>query len=190
VESARPPAATEENALSQPQRPLWLVAALTVTTFGGYTPIWLGITWAEMKRTLRDEDMHPVWHALASLVPIYGLFKFFEHYTVIESLAAHAKHKMRVSAFAATVLAVFTTVPSGSNQPLSGGVALLVLLLWIAAAAVRAWVMVEGQAALNAYWRCVPNDNPRERVAWWEWVLLALGVIWFALIVFGLLAPE
>ena len=64
------------------------------------------------------------------------------------------------------------------------------LFLYFVAAAVRAWIMVEGQAALNACWRGVPNDNPRAHVAWWEWALLPVGLIWFVLIVYGILAPE
>jgi hypothetical protein len=189
MDTGESPATADSTAHSQPQRPLWLVATLTFITFGGYTPIWLGVTWAEMKKALRDDQMHPFWHALACLVPIYGLFKFCGHYSLIESLAARAGHRMRISAVVATVLAVFTTVPGGNSRPIPEGFVQIVLVLWLAAAAVRAWIMVEGQAALNAYWRGVPNDNPKARVAWWEWALLPVGMIWFVLIVYGLLAP-
>jgi hypothetical protein len=56
------------------RRPLWLVGALTFVTFGVYLVIWVGVTWSEMKRELRDEGMRPVWHALGLLVPIYNSF--------------------------------------------------------------------------------------------------------------------
>jgi hypothetical protein len=184
------PATAGSTARSQPQRPLWIVATLTFLTFGGYTPIWLGVTWAEMKKALDDDRMHPFWHALACLVPIYGLFKFCGHYSLIESLAAQAGHRMRISAVVATILAVFTTVPGGNGQPIPEPLAVIVLVLCLAAAAVRAWIIVEGQAALNARWRSVPNDHPRAHVAWWEWALLPAGLIWFVLIVYGILAPE
>jgi hypothetical protein len=190
VEPPGPPVAAAPVALHQRQRPLWLVALLTITTFGGYTPIWLGVTWAEMKKALNDDDMHPVWHALATLVPIYGLIKFCDHYTVVESFAARAGHRMRLSAFAATVVALFTTVPGGSDRTFPTVVAILILVLWIVAACGRAWVLVEGQAALNAYWRSVPNDAPGARIAWWEWLLVAVGVGWFLLVAVGLFLPE
>ena len=32
------------------RRPLWLVAVLTVLSFGAYLPIWYGLSWAELKR--------------------------------------------------------------------------------------------------------------------------------------------
>jgi hypothetical protein len=190
VDTTRPSAAADDVVVSQPQRPLWLVALLTFSTFGAYTPIWLGVTWAELKRALRDDNMHPFWHALACLVPIYGLLKFCEHYTEIASLAERAGHRMRISPVAATVLAVFTTLYGGDTSAIPPGVLLVLLLLWLVAAAVRAWVMVEGQAALNAYWRSATTGEPRERIAWWEWGLLIVGAIWFVLVVVGFLAPA
>jgi len=34
-----------------------------------YLPIWLGFTWAELKRETGDERMRPVGHAFSLFVP-------------------------------------------------------------------------------------------------------------------------
>src|SRR5579871_3787408 len=55
------------------RRPIWLTVMLTlVFPFGLYPLVWFAVTWAEMKRELRDDEMHPWWHAVGYCVPIYA----------------------------------------------------------------------------------------------------------------------
>src|SRR6185503_6026260 len=57
----------------------WLVGALVIATFNLYAMWWLGRTWWQLKQEDGDAGKHPVWHALAMLVPIYGYFRFHAH---------------------------------------------------------------------------------------------------------------
>src|SRR5205823_5940317 len=61
-------------------RPVWLVATLTILTFGLYLPIWFGLTWSEMRRETEDTRMFPLGHALSTLVPGWNAWQAWRHF--------------------------------------------------------------------------------------------------------------
>lgn len=88
--------AASESETHPYRRPLWLVAALTIATFGLYWFYWVGKSWAEMKREVRDPGMDPIGHTLAMVVPIYGLFRLHAHFRVLNELLERVGATRRV----------------------------------------------------------------------------------------------
>ena len=139
----------------QRQRPLWLVAVLSLVTAGVYTPIWMGLTWAEMKSEIPDDRMQPVWHGLTVFVPVYSYFRIHAHYRTINELLARAGAAETVNPGGAVLGFLVGNVGVVIGRSASGG--LLTAILLVTALAIVATSTVQGQAGLNAYWRAAAN---------------------------------
>jgi hypothetical protein len=166
------------------QRPLWLVGALTFLTLGfGYPLVWLGITWSEMKRELDDDSMHPWWHALTLLVPIYGLFRVHNHYRTINELLWRVRADATVhpgrAVWGVGIAEGWDRLAGRENVP---------AVLGLIGPAVMALVIMHGQAGLNNYWNAAAGKVVPSRVHWAEWLGLVLGLIIFGLILLGMVA--
>lgn len=157
------------------RRPLWLVAALTVLSFGIYFPLWLGFTWSELRRELRDERMQPLWHALSVFVPGYGYWQVYRHFATVGQLLERAGTGRRVDPLSATLGVVLwsMTFLHYSREPLF---ALLDAIELLAVAAVAMY----GQHALNEYWRTRPGPEVEERVIETDWIAVAVASVYFA----------
>ena len=70
-------------------RPLWRVAALVGATFGLYWYYWFWATWRELKEEINDDGMRPLGHLLSLLVPVYQLFRIYDHFRQIRGLAGY-----------------------------------------------------------------------------------------------------
>lgn len=105
------------------RRPLWLVALLTVLSLGIYLPLWLGFTWAELRRETRDQRMQPLGHALSVFVPGYGYWQVYRHFALIASGLERLGVKNKVDPFSAMIgvvlwsLTFFTTRPNRFLSP-------------------------------------------------------------------------
>ena len=152
-ETAQAPSATA----LQRQRPLWLVAALSLVTASLYTPIWMGLTWSEMKSELHDDTMYPVWHALTFFVPVYWYFRIHAHYQAINKLLTRGGATERVSPGGAVLGFFVASVFEVIGDRVSGGLPTAILL--VIALAIVAALTVHGQAGLNAYWTAAANRN-------------------------------
>ena len=148
-----------------PQRPVWLVVALSMATFGLYLPVWLGLTWAQMRRELPEAKMDPVAHVLVAFIPIYGWTRLQAHQSVVNTLRRRA----------------------GLEGGLAPG---LFMLVWLGLAVIGLSFVIAGQsqAALNAYWRAVGGDGARPRVRPAEWATLALATPVAAVVLLAVLA--
>ena len=156
--------------MQQPRcRPLWLVGALTVLSFGAYLPIWFGLSWAELKRETGDAAMSPFAHALSIFVPIYGLWQAYRHFTLLDTLRRKVDPNHGVDALTGAIgtgiwWLTFTHYP---NEPIF--IALDAIELLAGAA-----LVIYGQRALNGYWRARPGPPVRAGMTQLDW--LALGV--------------
>jgi S1-C subfamily serine protease len=179
---AQPASQLATAGVTQRERPLWLVATLTIATLGVYFPFWLGFTWSEMRRTGRALVARPLWHALGSLVPVYGLYRLGLHAAAIRAIdpAGPASRVRRSGFVAAGILAgIIANVANQTAGP--------AYVIWsMTAAAVLAAMAVEGQRALNAQWRATlpaaardTSVRPRDGLA------LAAGLLAVALVVIG-----
>lgn len=177
---------TSEADVHPARRPLWLVAALTVATFGLYWYWWVGKSWAEMKREVRDPGMDPIGHALAMIVPIYGWFRLHAHFRIINEMLERVGSPRRVEPLLAVVWAILATAVSRAATRLSSltsgaltpdDVTLTVALSLSGTLLIVGWV-VYGQQALNDYWDRQAGRPLRYRVGVWQWVLLVLGGVY------------
>lgn len=160
------------------QRPLWLVVLLSIGTFGVFYPaFWLGATWAEMKRELQDDNMHPVWHVLSLAVPIYSLVQIHAHYERINDLLVRVDVTKYVFAGWVVVGAIASGVLSGVGRSLERAdvhpASYVFSLLFVGLVAV---MTVHGQAGLNNYYRALPGSPVPARVHWAEWLTLGVGL--------------
>ncbi|OLE77077.1 MAG: hypothetical protein AUG02_02630 [Chloroflexi bacterium 13_1_20CM_2_70_9] len=152
------------RSLAPRRRPLWVVAALTVLSLGIYLPIWLGLSWVELRRETKDETMQPLGHALSLFVPGYGYYQVYRHFALIDRLLAKVGAPRRVDALSATIGVVlwsFTWLHY-SSEPL------FILLDALQLAAATA-VVAYGQRALNDYWLARPGDAVAERLLETDW---------------------
>jgi len=173
---------------SQRQRPLWAVATLSVCTFGLYLLWWIGASWAEMKRELRDEGMHPFWHAVSMIVPIYGQFRVHAHYATINTMLAAAGASLRLRPGAMVVLVVLFGV---LNRIVREDIPAVVWVpLALVATACAAVMVVHGQRGLNAYFQSLPDRTVTPRVHPIEWIVIVVGAIFWILVLIGGFLPE
>jgi hypothetical protein len=181
VQVAPPPA----EAVVSRQRPAWVVVILTVLTLGIYWFVWFGITWAEMKRALRNDRMHPFAHALSLIVPIYNIFQIYAHYRTLDNLALQSGSSTRVNPWlvlgALFGSAILTNVASLADPSVGAVVSL-------AGVAVALWVPGYGQAALNAIWRARAGREVPARLSGGEIATLIVSILLWALAVFGAIA--
>jgi hypothetical protein len=145
-----------------------------VLSLGIYFPLWLGFTWAELRRETGDQRMQPLGHALSVFIPGYGYWQVYRHFALIGSALERVGVKKRVDPFSATIGIVLwsLTFLHYSSEPIF--VALDMIELFAATG-----VVVYGQRALNEYWRARPGPEVEERVLSTDWTALALAGAYF-----------
>jgi hypothetical protein len=159
-------------------RPLWVVAMLPFAALVGvfYPLVWMGITWAEMKRELEDSDMHPWWHTLGLLVPLYNWAVIYAHFHKIEELSWRAETGSRVYAG----WAVLAMIAAGSASLVAQGQRLgnppLFVGLTLVSTTILAAMLAHGQSALNAYWQKVRGGEAPAHTHWAVWAALVIGI--------------
>ena len=88
------------------RRPLWVVAVLSVLSLGLYVPLWFGLSWLELRQETRDERAQPALHALSLLVPLYGYWQAYRHFSVIAGLQKGVSIARPVDALSAALLPI------------------------------------------------------------------------------------
>lgn len=143
-------------------------------TLGIYLPLWMGFTWAELRRETGDQRMVPLGHALSIFVPGYGYWQVYRHFALIRSGLERLGAATNVDPFSATIGVVLWSVTflHYSVEPIF--VALDIVELLAATA-----VVVYGQRALNEYWRARPGPSVEERVLPTDWFAVGLAAAYF-----------
>ncbi len=143
-------------------------------SLGIYLPIWLGFTWAELRRETGDQRMQPLWHALSLFVPGYGYWQVYRHFALIASGLERVGVKNLVDPFSATIGVVLWSVTflHYSAEPIFVALDMFELLA-------AAGVVFYGQRALNEYWRARPGPEVAQRVLPTDWVAIALAGAYF-----------
>ena len=178
------PAASAPPAWRAVQSPL-LVGALVFVTFGLYAFWWLGRTWWQIKRETDNPRMHPVWHVLAMLVPIYGYFRFYAHMRAIAALAATPEARAAVSPGAATLAWIIINVLDGvASLPSSA--------MWVTlvGSALGGGLFGYAQNGLNAAWQSRPGGTVNARSHPLHYLLLLCGGLLLLVAVVIGLGPE
>src|SRR4029450_11386855 len=125
---------------------VWLTFALAMSTFGLYLFWWVFNTWRQIKRYDGDEGKRPVGHALAMIVPIYGLFRFHAHMRAIVEIVRALGGQTSLSPGMCVVLwIVVNVIYRVSDGPGLDGV-------FVIGALVEGAMLVWAQNALNMAW--------------------------------------
>ena len=164
----------------------WLIGLLVFATFNLYALWWLGRTWAQIKHEDGDPRKHPVWHALAVVVPIYGFFRFYAHMRAIVALGATAEARGVLNPVAMTVAWMAVNFLAGAASWLPEAPAWVSIL----ASALGAALIGYAQSGLNIAWLSLPGGTVRARSHPLHWLLLILGVLLYAGILVSSVAPE
>jgi hypothetical protein len=145
-----------------------------VLSLGIYLPLWLGFTWAELRRETGDQRMQPLGHALSVFVPGYGYWQVYRHFAVIAAGLERHGVKNKVDPFSATIGVVLwsLTFLHYSTEPIFVALDMVELLA-------ATGVVVYGQRALNEYWRARPGVEVEERVLSTDWIAVALAGAYF-----------
>ncbi len=168
--------------LSGYQTALWLVVLLSLVTSGLYLPVWMGLTWSELKRVYRDVRMYPVWHGLSALVPVYGWMRFYTHCVAINNGVEHRGGQAMVRPGWATAAIVIGAVAGVSSAWTLG---VWFVLLWLASSALFAGALAHAQTGLNYYRRSLSREETPVTVRGWEWGLLFFGGIFVMFALFA-----
>ncbi len=143
-------------------------------SLGIYLPLWLGFTWAELRRETGDQRMQPLGHALSIFVPGYGYWQVYRHFALVGSLLDRVGAKNRVDPFSAAIGVVLWSVTflHYSAEPIFVALDMIELLA-------ATGVVLYGQRALNEYWRARPGPEVQERVLSTDWIAVALAGAYF-----------
>ena len=161
------------------------MALLTILSTGIYLPIWIGLSWAELRRETGDERMQPVGHALSMVVPGYNYWQIYRHFGLLAAQLAKVGAKTNLDPLSATLgAALFSLTFFHWSQDL-----VFTILNVIELAAATA-VVVYGQRALNAYYLARPGQPVDQRVLEIDWIALALAATNFVLVVLSYASPS
>ena len=147
---------------------------LTVLSLGIYLPLWLGFSWAELRRETGDQRMQPLGHALSVFVPGYGYWQVYRHFALIGSALERVGVKNSLDPFSATLGVVVwsLTFLHYSTEPIFVALDIIELLA-------ATGVVLYGQRALNEYWRARPGPEVPERVLPTDWMAVGLAAAYF-----------
>ena len=168
--------------LSYYQTPLWTVLLLCLLTYGLYLPIWMALTWSELKRVYRDARMYPVWHGLSALAPVYGWLRFYAHCVAIKRTAQDRGGAAMVRPGWATAAVVVGAAAGVASAWTQGG---LFVLLWLLSSSLFGGAIAHAQAGLNFYRRSLSREETPVTVRGWEWGLLFFGSFFILLALFA-----
>lgn len=143
-------------------------------SLGIYLPLWLGFTWAELRRETGDARMQPLGHALSVFIPGYGYWQVYRHFALIGSALERLGATTKVDPLSATIGVVLwsLTFLHYSTEPIFVAFDAIELLAATA-------VVVYGQRALNEYWRARPTGSVEERVLTTDWIAVAAAAAYF-----------
>lgn len=132
---------------------------------GSYIIYWFYLTWKQLASEPAQEH-HPVWHALALLVPIYSLFRMHRHVTVIKALAVGTDLTASLSPGLTVVLWAVSNALDWSVFRATDAAVIIVLTL--IGAALSTTFVVLAQSTLNQFWVSVRTQSCKRPGLGWE----------------------
>ena len=133
---------------------------LTIISFGTYLFYWHYLTWRHY-RDHTGNNAYPIWHALALLVPVYGLFRIHAHMRSYNELMNKARLFASISAGWVVTLVLAAGVIDNVAANLTGGwgfgsytfgAALKAEILYAISLTLIGGVLLHIQSNLNLYW--------------------------------------
>jgi hypothetical protein len=168
------------------------VLVMTVLSYGFYLFYWFYLTWRQY-REHTGRPVFPVWHALALLVPIYGLFRVHAHIRSFRALMTGANVPCTLSAGWAVVLVMVSSALDWASFQVSGGFEALLAEEAVTREAAQASALIDGvgivvvaglllsaQGNLNRYWASLGGKGAVSRgVSPGEVAFALLGVFFW-----------
>ena len=153
--AGRAPARSAEHRRSYSLR---RVGLLILVSFGLYYFYWLGVSWKHLSTETRGRDHYPFGHAMAMVVPIYGLYILYDHFRTIKRLQSQAGVTSNLSpGWIVAIGIAWQAVTVVGNVLFEKDVSYLIFLTVVPPAAIGLW----GQANLNRYWYKVSEGAGR-----------------------------
>ena len=164
------------------------VVLMTTLSAGLYLFYWFYITWKQYKEH-SGLEVHPVWHALTLLVPIYGLFRTHAHMRTYRELMVRSgmtstiNPGLAVGAVLVSILLDNVSLLTGT-QISSQSLALTYLVLSIISVGIISWLLITIQNELNRYWHTVSSLSTVSNIRVGEVVFAVIGIlVWLEAIV-------
>jgi hypothetical protein len=148
----------------------WLCLLMAVSG-GVYLYYWIFLTWKQLQSET-GERHHAIGHALSLAVPVYGLFRFHKHLSVIRDLVPFI---VIMPGWGIVMYLIADGLESAAYQIFDPVVS---LALWGIGACLLAGLMIIYQGSLNQHWRAT-YDRPTEKVS--------IGVVEALLVIAGFL---
>jgi len=161
------------------------IVILSIVSLGLYVFYWLFYTWKQLHQKT-DKQCFPVWHAMAFLIPIYGLTVIYRHMAVIQDLGNKSGAGTSLSPAMAVVLSSLTWILS----VIAVGEQNLVMIVLVNALGlvITTILPVLGQSTLNQCWNQakeeVLSEVPLSRV---EAVMAIFGIAYWATILYRII---
>jgi hypothetical protein len=147
-----------------------------ILSCGFYWIYWVYLTWKQIMKSDSSSRYYPVWHTLALLVPIYGLFVMYRHFKKIKELEDAIETEHPVSPGSALGLLILASIFWSISARVPNLIA--TLILDIIGIAIIMMVLVSVQGNLNRYWEHVLGKEPGEaRIGIGEVIIVLLGLL-------------
>ena len=156
------------------------IVCLTIITFGVYILYWLYLTWKQMDGET-DNNHYPVWHSLTFLVPIYGLFRLYDHLQTIKTLATKEEIETQFSPTLSLLLILLNFALAVTSYGVTSGLSILTIEIIQISLVITAILLA--QTPLNAYWQKTKGPDVKSAV----FDRAELGFILLLYAIFGLL---
>lgn len=132
------------------------IVILLIATSGVYVLYWLYLTWKQLQDETKDIH-YPIWHALAFLVPIYGLFLIYRHVATVQTLAFRVGVTMQISpSMAATMAGLDWLLAASSLRVDSIGIFMTLHLIRFA---LITTIAISTQTTLNRCWSNIKGES-------------------------------
>lgn len=154
---------------------------LTFASWGLYFYYWVYITWKDLENEISDSHT-PLLQTISMFIPIYQLFRFNRHVSIIRSVAIDAGLQTDLK----PIVAVLLVALNGIIGYISLGIQSLIIFggLLLLSLVLTATVINWAQETLNRYWvlgRSVASVEKRMQTG--EWILCGLGTfVWINLL--------
>ena len=151
--------------------PIWKFVLLAFITFGIYELYWFYKNWKFFKE-YNNIDIYPFWRAF---------FGYFFVYSLLERILNLTKEEGYTKTFSSIGLAIFWIV--------------MIFLSWLPdpywlISFFSVLALIPPLQAMNYYWDKTQPDLPEKPFAWWQTILIGVGVLLWVLVLIGLFIPA
>jgi hypothetical protein len=147
-----------------------------VISGGLYYFWWMYRSW-DLLQDETGEQHFPVWHALTQLVPVYSLYRLFDHVSIIHLLRSNLGTPTTFNPSLIVTIEFVSWLLLFASFGVSAGASLIITVIGTAIATV---IVVWSQEALNEYWRYSRGEDVEEApIGAGEVLLTILGAVFW-----------